>query len=117
MLFSRFTYHILLYFITIFSPNSIKCSEDLLNEEHYTDLFGYKVNWTDFEDGWNEDKRINFLQIQTRNELQPKLVPKFTESGYEKRKIPENLYYFILERRNVRNSFRKELLHKLRSLC
>ena len=72
-----------------------------MTDDYFIDLFGYKVNLTDFEDGWNMDKRMNFQSIQTRNELQPKLVPKLTEFGYEKKKIPEKLHKFILERRNV----------------
>ena len=46
---------------------------------------------------WSETRKMGFLDIQLQNWAQPSLVPSFTRRGFEKRKVPEHLYKYLLE--------------------
>ncbi len=82
-----------------------KCSPDergpevKINDAFFDDIWGYRVNWRLSEDGWDDEKRLQMLNLQARNELQPELVPELTERGYKKVPIPDQLYKFIKEQR------------------
>ena len=42
-----------------------------MQQDTYTDLYGYKINWTDTNDGWTEEGRKKFL----RHNLRSKGIP------------------------------------------
>ena len=59
------------------------------------DLWGYKHNWLDSEDGWDENRRKLFISRQKKGIYQTKHIPKYTKHGYKKMKIPTELYELI----------------------
>jgi len=85
--------------------NDVDSSEELheteadLEAPYFEDLWGYKVAWRLEEDGWDDRKRRQMLNLDKRNRVQPQFVPAFTELGYKKMKIPQQLYDFIREQR------------------
>lgn len=70
-------------------------------DNYFEDVSGFKVHWNDPEDGWDEAKREDLLTIHSKNLLQPRYVPKLTKTGFHKLKIPDELFTFLLEQRNV----------------
>ena len=80
------------------------------HDEYFKDLWGYKVNWRDLKDGWNDEKRALILAAEKDMLEQRQSVPKITENGYEMMKIPPDLYQKILEvKANVSTSVVPEL--------
>ena len=80
------------------------------HDEYFKDLWGYKVNWRDLKDGWNDEKRALILAAEKDMLEQRQSVPKITENGYEMMKIPLDLYQKILEvKANVSTSVVPEL--------
>ena len=71
--------------------------EELLKQPFYIDPNGFKINWTDPQDGWNLASRLMQIKLQRRYEYQRKVMPKFTELGYIKMKIPPRVFEVILE--------------------
>ena len=49
--------------------------------DYFTDLWGYKVNWRDEDDGWDAAKRESLAGLHLATKLQQKYVPKLTELG------------------------------------
>ncbi|XP_059089948.1 uncharacterized protein LOC131885796 isoform X2 [Tigriopus californicus] len=83
------------------SGTRAKSPEHHPEEDTFEDVAGFKVQWNDPEDGWDEEKREDLLLIHSKNLLQPRYVPKLTKTGYRKIKIPDELYEFLLEQRNI----------------
>ena len=61
------------------------------------DIWGYKINWYDKEDGWTELRRNMILKHNQKMMKQIKNMPAYTKYGYQKMKIPVELYNFILQ--------------------
>ena len=53
----------------------------------------------DKEDGWNENKRQKFRENQQYSLTQSQKMPGYTKFGYQKMKIPKQLYDLIYEAR------------------
>lgn len=101
----------------------------MIAQPYFIDLFGYKVNWTDESDGWNQEFRQRFISyneknlgdlyvydfystFQTRNMIftvQSKGVPSFTSTGYKKMKIPPLLFESILNSKSMATKIEPEL--------
>jgi hypothetical protein len=62
------------------------------SQSFFTDLWGYRINWFDPEDGWDAWKRAQLLKLHFINQQQPKELPAFTKTGFKKSKIPQSLY-------------------------
>ncbi len=63
----------------------------------FTDLWGYKINWLDPEDGWDNLKRSELLKLHLNNIKQPDELTRYTKMGYKKVKIPTQLYQVCFE--------------------
>ena len=61
--------------LTVTVHSKLDCDEDLKKEifasDQFTDKWGYTINWTDLNDGWNEEKREQLMELQVKNEVQP----------------------------------------------
>ena len=53
----------------------------------------------DKEDGWNENKRQKFRENEKIALTQSQKMPAYTKFGYQKMKIPQQLYDLIYEAR------------------
>ena len=63
-----------------------------LDKPYFIDHLGYKLNWTDLNDGWTQSWRETYMKLQKRINLQIGMgPPRFTKLGYKKMKIPEHL--------------------------
>ena len=49
--------------------------------EHFEDHWGYKVNWGNREDGWDEKKKKSLIGLHDSISVQQTYVPTFTELG------------------------------------
>ena len=74
--------------------------EKIHNQKYFTDLWGYKVDWRNPADGWNEKKRTMMLAAKKLIIRQMQVMPKFSKLGYKKMKIPKELHLKLLEARN-----------------
>ena len=74
--------------------------DEQLSTDCIKDLWGFTVNWTNKDDGWNLDKRLHFLANRKQILWQTNVVPRYTKGGYKKLKIPASLYHDILAIRN-----------------
>ena len=52
-----------------------------INAEYFIDACGYKVNWRDENDGWDEYKRKSLISTHETNLMVPPFVPLFSETG------------------------------------
>ena len=87
--------------VHIFAFFRLAHEDKIISQPSFTDMWGYTVNWTDPEDGWNEARRRQVLNLRTKMKKQMSEVPHFTKNGYKKMKMPGNLHQFLLERRNL----------------
>ena len=67
----------------------------------YYDLWGYPVNWTDPNDGWDKDMRKSLLDLTNFIVTQSAALTNYTEIGYLKMPIPSKLYQQILDQRQI----------------
>ena len=89
----------------ISSPPLLTKKENIVNEstskilqqDQLIDIWGYKINWYDKEDGWTDLRRDMILQHNQKMMKQIKNMPAFTKYGYQKMKIPVELHNFILQ--------------------
>ena len=85
---------------TIYSTVSHTTLNEYLSKDYIKDLWGYVINWTNKDDGWNLDKRLHFLANRKHILMQTNVVPRYTKRGYKKLNIPTSLYQDILNLRN-----------------
>ena len=81
--------------------------------DHFTDISGFKVNWRDPEDGWDEMKRRHLIKEHDGNIKTRAFVPALSETGalnflpmtnvfretflvYKKMKIPKDVYDYLM---------------------
>lgn len=62
----------------------------------YDDLWGYPVNWTNPQDGWDDEMRQSMLQLTHYIKEQSSQLAPYTQRGYKKISIPSLLYNHIL---------------------
>ena len=67
----------------------------------FTDSWGYNFNWTNLEEGWNQEKQKLALKLKKAMLKQSYNLPRFTKIGYKKLKTPSDLHSFILRLRNL----------------
>ena len=77
------------------SKNEFTCK--ILQQDQFIDIWGYKINWYDKEDGWTELRRNQTLKYNQIMMKQIKNMPSYTKYGYQKMKIPFELHDFILQ--------------------
>ena len=93
--------NLLMILVTLcMNVNSNDIQKRLLQANNFTDLWGYTVDWTNKEDGWNDEKRELYLGRNARIYTLAKKVPEYTLDGYRKLKIPGKLYLRILQARS-----------------
>ena len=68
-----------------------------LEQDQLIDIWGYKINWYDKEDGWTDLRRNSILQHNKKMIKQIENMPAFIKYGYQKMKIPVELHNFILQ--------------------
>ena len=56
-------------------------SEIDLTSDYFVDVSGFRVDWQNPEDGWDDRKRKDLLAIHRSNLEVPRLVPTLTENG------------------------------------
>ena len=56
-------------------------SEIDLTSDYFVDVSGFRVDWRNPEDGWDDRKRKDLLAIHRSNLEVPRLVPTLTENG------------------------------------
>lgn len=69
-------------------------------EDHVVDEFGFKKPICSENGGFTMDGRLVLLNLVALNKEQPPWVPKFTTVGFDKLKIPTELYSHILTEYN-----------------
>ena len=65
--------------------------------EVFKDQWGFPVNWTDPEEGWDESKRKKLLEMDKKITKQSTKVKKFTKDGFKKMAIPQELYKTLVK--------------------
>jgi len=66
-------------------------------EDHIVDVFGFKMPICPENGGFATDGRQTILHLNALNEDQPAWVPKFTKIGFEKIKIPADIYRMLIK--------------------
>ena len=79
-----------------------------INSQTFTDLWGFKHNWQDPEDGWDEKQRKLFISRQKEGIFQTKRIPEYTKHGYKKMPMPPKLYKIIYDLRKNSSFFTPE---------
>ena len=63
-----------------------------------TDPFGFRLNICAEDEGFNEDQRQTFVEFNVNIDETLPYIPRFTEHGFEKTRIPEDLYHHLLQK-------------------
>ena len=84
-----------IYFILFLTSYFKKIDCSLFEQPYLKDAWGFKINWTDLEDGWNDAKRKLMVRQKRSFTLRQNDIPRYTEKGYKKMKINENLFSMI----------------------
>ena len=71
----------------------------------FYDLWGYPVDWSKPEDGWDEKKRRNLMDLTDFNLNQWATEKRHTDLGYLKMPIPDELYKLLLRERKMETDF------------
>ena len=71
----------------------------------FYDLWGYPVDWSKPEDGWDEEKRRNLMDLTDFNLNQWATEKRHTDLGYLKMPIPDELYKLLLRERKMETDF------------
>ena len=64
-----------------------------------TEMFGSEMNLCNQAEGWYAGARDRVLNIHATNIYQPEIVPRFHPVGFQKVKIPSDIYARILNNR------------------
>ena len=64
------------------------------------DKFGFKLHICSEAEGFDELQRQNAVLFQYLNDVVIPYIPKFTKTGIEKTKIPDELFSFLVEKIN-----------------
>ena len=78
------------------SPNN-QFTSKILQQDQLIDIWGYKINWYNKEDGWTDLRRNLILKHNKKMINKIKEMPAFTKCGYKKMKIPVELHNYILQ--------------------
>ena len=78
------------------SPNN-EFTSKILQQDQLIDIWGYKINWYNKEDGWTDLRRNLILKHNNKMINKIKEMPAFTKYGYKKMEIPVELHNFILQ--------------------
>ena len=78
------------------SPNN-EFTSKILQQDQLIDIWGYKINWYNKEDGWTDLRRNLILKHNKKMINKIKEMPAFTKYGYKKMEIPVELHNFILQ--------------------
>jgi hypothetical protein len=94
-------------------PNVVDSSKKEIQKEPiiapiFYDLWGYPVNWTNPQDGWDEQMRKSMVQLMSHTLIQSAEMPAYTDFGYEKRGIPDDLFKTILENQRINETLKWE---------
>ena len=73
----------------------------IVKQDFFIDMWGFKVNWTNLDDGWTDARRRRVLSLRSKMKKQMTQVPKFTKVGIKKVKVPKNLHEFLMNNRNL----------------
>ena len=63
--------------------------------DEYVDQLGFRLSLCRESEGFTETQRYNLLQLRLLGERAAPYVPKFTELGFEKSRIPAELFEFL----------------------
>ena len=77
--------------------NSKNKAKHFARPEVFKDQWGFPVNWTDPEEGWDESKRKKLLEMDKKITKQSTKVKKFTKDGFKKMAIPQELYRTLVK--------------------
>ena len=72
-------------------------AKNFARPEVFKDQWGFSVNWTDPEEGWDESKRKKLLEMDKKITKQSTKVKKFTKDGFKKMAIPQELYKTLIK--------------------
>ena len=62
---------------------SNKSKQSIYQQDQLIDIWGYKINWYNKEDGWT-DLRRNLILKHNKKMIKIKEMPAFTKYGYKK---------------------------------
>ena len=65
------------------SPNN-EFTSKILQQDQLIDIWGYKINWYNKEDGWTDLRRNLILKHNKKMINKIKEMPAFTKYGYKK---------------------------------
>ena len=82
--------------------------ESGMYEDEFKDKFGLDINICDMNDGMTNIAMDRLLGMLNNNIGQPKIVPQFHPVGFEKVKIPKDIYAMILTSRKKLLSNKKK---------
>ena len=74
--------------------------KELAKNSTITDMWGFKHNWTNIDEGWYPLRRYIYLDLLELEKKQRRTVKKFTEFGYKVMKIPTFLYQTLISQRD-----------------
>lgn len=72
------------------------------SEPVYVDLWGFAVNWTNPNDGWDSEMRESMIDLTNYVLHQSASLEAYTDRGYDKMPIPSDLYSLLLTKRQTK---------------
>ena len=69
-------------------------------EDFITDAFGFRVGLCSLAEGFEDKQRFTYVTFYREMMQQVGYLPEFTETGFQKMPIPEELFLEILEARD-----------------
>lgn len=72
------------------------------SEPVYVDLWGFAVNWTNANDGWDSEMRESMIDLTNYVLHQSASLEAYTDRGYDKMPIPSDLYSLLLNKRQTK---------------
>ena len=73
------------------------------SQPFFEDLWGFKTNWTNPQDGWTDEKRKLRVTEHFNTIQQSSAMQAFTKLGYMKTKIPDKIHQKILQHKKQKH--------------
>ena len=67
-------------------------------EDTFIDPFGFKLNICAEQEGFDDEQRTTFVGFNYNMDVTIPYIPQFTKAAFEKVKIPEELYKYLMDR-------------------
>ena len=72
------------------------------NNDTFTDIWGYTLNWTNVREGWYKLRRYKYIDGNKLMKKHKTMLKTYTKLGYKVMDIPRYMYQTMLEMRDLK---------------